>query len=115
MKRIANLKINIGLNNNPLNSTQLANKFYESDLFSNSKSKQVTSTYNNEPEGTFVIQGITNYKLSNIIDKVEGLCIVLHQECIAVIYNSNELLIYAPNTKIAKEDQLKFDINVFKS
>ncbi len=113
MKRQAFLTLNIGLENNPLTAEHIANKIFERDLFEHSTSREQLSSYEGKPERTLIIKGITNYKLSTIVDKMEGLCIALTQDCIALTYNKSELLVYAANTKIKPKDQLRFDSSIF--
>ena len=118
MKRANKLKLNIGLNNNPLLVKEILNHIKYSGIFINNleeKSDYINyrvdlSEYNNEVEQTLIIEGLTAFKLSYCVDIIERLCSVFTQDCIAAKIDNNELLIYQIGYKGEKQ---KFNNNYF--
>ena len=100
MKRISQLVLNIG--------TIEVNREKLNELFHDSDNKIMYTT-----GSTFVAQGVTNFSLSKVIDEIEDLCSVLEQDCIAMQYNNNNIIVYPKNTKISAEEQIYFNSKLF--
>lgn len=112
MKRSNELKLNIGLNNNPLLVNEILEHIKYSGIFiDNDYNYRVDlSEYNNEIEQTLIIEGLTAFKLSYCVDIIERLCSVFTQDCIAAKIDNNNLLIYQIGYKGQK---LNFDNKYF--
>ena len=112
MKRSNELKLNIGLNNNPLLVNEILKHIkYSSIYIDNEFNYRVDlSEYKNEVEQTLILEGLTAFKLSYCVDIIERLCSVFNQDCIAAIIDNNDLLIYAIGYKGQKQ---KFNNNYF--
>ena len=108
MKRNETLKINLGLENNSKSLEEIKTKLCK--LFTSFDYRIDISTYKGEKESTFIIEGRTSNSLPYCIDKLQRLCSVFTQECIAAKIHNNDLLIYAANYQGEKE---KFNTNYF--
>ena len=76
------LKINIGLNNNPLNAEQIKQMFYKNNLFEFVLFEQRKGEYKNNYEPTLLIEGQTKQTPEQIQSYIFILCTLLTQECI---------------------------------
>lgn len=105
------ITLNIGLNNNPYNHTELKNLLTIVGTVLNAR--QIDSTYNGVLEPTSVI--IIDLNLANTRDLrkwVQDLCIITMQECIAVKNDEGfEELIYNKNFR---GEMYKFSQEFFK-
>lgn len=76
------LKINIGLNNNPLNAEQIKQMFYKNNIFEFILFDETKGEYNNNYEPTIIIEGETKQTAEQIETYIFILCTLLTQECI---------------------------------
>tara|TARA_R110001599_G_scaffold70435_5_gene197493 strand:- start:211 stop:585 length:375 start_codon:yes stop_codon:yes gene_type:complete len=76
------LKINIGLNNNPLNAEQIKQMFYKNSIFEFILFEERKGEYLNNYEPTLIIEGETNQTPEQIESYIFLLCTLLTQECI---------------------------------
>ena len=76
------LKINIGLNNNPLNSEQLKQIFYKNNIFEFLIFEVAKGKYKNNYESTLIIEGETRQTAEQIQSYIFLLCTLLNQDCI---------------------------------
>ena len=84
------LKINIGLNNNPLNAEQIKQMFYKNSIFEFILFEERKGEYLNNYEPTLIIEGETNQTPEQVESYIFLLCTLLTQECIP--YTFAELL-----------------------
>lgn len=76
------LKINIGLNNNPLNAEQIKQMFYKNSIFEFILFEERKGEYLNNYEPTLLIEGETKQTPEQIESYIFILCTLLTQECI---------------------------------
>ena len=76
------LKINIGLNNNPLNAEQIKQMFYKNNLFEFILFEVAKGEYKNNYENTLIIEGETKQTAEQIQSFIFILCTLLKQDCI---------------------------------
>ncbi len=76
------LKINIGLNNNPLNAEQIQQMFYKNNIFEFILFEVAKGEYKNNYEDTLIIEGETKQTPEQIQSYIFILCTLLTQECI---------------------------------
>ena len=76
------LKINIGLNNNPLNAEQIKQMFYKNSICEFILFEERKGEYLNNYEPTLIIEGETNQTPEQIESYIFLLCTLLTQECI---------------------------------
>ena len=76
------LKINIGLNNNPLNAEQIKQTFYKNSIFEFILFEEREGEYINNYEPTLLIEGETKQTAEQIESYIFLLCTLLTQECI---------------------------------
>jgi len=76
------LKINIGLNNNPLNAEEIKQMFYKNSLFEFVLFEQRKGEFKNNYEPTLLIEGETKQTPEQIQTYIFILCTLLTQECI---------------------------------
>ena len=76
------LKINIGLNNNPLNAEQIKQMFYKNSIFEFILFEERKGEYLNNYEPTLIIEGETNQTAEQVESYIFLLCTLLTQECI---------------------------------
>jgi len=111
MKRQNNIFLNIGLKNNPIEVSEIINRLNYNGLTVNA-SMIKTSQYSGQKEKTIVIYSKCAYKLSKVIEIIENLCNVLNQDCIALKYNLNEVIVYNQFKNI---EPIKFENKYFKT
>ena len=111
MKRQNNIFLNIGLKNCPIQVSEVISRLNYTGLTVNA-SMIKTSQYNGQKEKTIVIYSNCAYKFSKVIQIIEDLCNVLNQDCIALKYNLNELIIYNQFKNI---EPIKFENKYFKT
>ena len=112
------LKINIGLNNNPLNAEQIKQMFYKNNLFEFILFEQRKGEYKNNYEPTLIIEGETKQTAEQIQSYIFVLCTLLKQDCIPfsftdLLSDDNKQinrLIYNKNYNGLKQE---FDKNYF--
>ncbi len=80
------LKINIGLNNNPLNAEQIKQMFYKNNLFEFILFEEREGEYINNYEPTLIIEGETKQTPEQIETYIFLLCTLLTQECIPFMF-----------------------------
>jgi len=80
------LKINIGLNNNPLNAEQIKQMFYKNNLFEFILFEERKGEYLNNYEPTLIIEGETKQTTEQIESYIYILCTLLTQECIPFMF-----------------------------
>ena len=112
MKRANELKLNIGLNNNPLLVKEILEHIKYSGIFIDNEFlyRVDLSEYKNEVEQTLIIEGLTSRGLVYCVDMAQRFCSLLTQDCIAAKIDNNELLIYAIGYK---GEKLKFNNKYF--
>jgi len=110
MKRSNFLKLNIGLGNNPLTKKEIEYRLNKLGI-NVKKTNIITSQYLEEKEETLSIVCNTSLKLSKTMEILENLCNSMTQECIALVYENNNILLYNPF--MTHKDKLKFNINYF--
>ena len=76
------LKINIGLNNNPLNAEQIKQMFYKNSIFEFILFEVAKGEYENNYEPTLIIEGETKQTPEQVETYIFLLCTLLTQECI---------------------------------
>lgn len=76
------LKINIGLNNNPLNAEQIKQMFYKNKIFEFILFEVAKGEYTNNYEPTLIIEGETKQTPEQVESYIFLLCTLLTQECI---------------------------------
>lgn len=76
------LKINIGLNNNPLNAEQIKQMFYKNSIFEFILFEEREGEYINNYEPTLLIEGETKQTTEQVESYIFLLCTLLTQECI---------------------------------
>jgi hypothetical protein len=76
------LKINIGLNNNPLNAEQIKQMFYKNSIFEFILFEERKGEYKNNYEPTLLIEGETKQTPEQVESYIFLLCSLLTQECI---------------------------------
>ena len=76
------LKINIGLNNNPLNAEQIKQMFYKNSIFEFVLFEERKGEYLNNFEPTLLIEGETKQTPEQVETYIFLLCSLLTQECI---------------------------------
>ena len=76
------LKLNIGLNNNPLNAEQIKQIFYKNSIFEFILFERRRGEYLTNYEPTLIIEGETKQTPEQIQSYVFLLCTLLTQECI---------------------------------
>ena len=76
------LKINIGLNNNPLNAEQIKQMFYKNSIFEFILFEERKGEYLNNYEPTLLIEGETKQTAEQVESYIFLLCTLLTQECI---------------------------------
>lgn len=114
------LKINIGLDNNPLNVEQLKQMFYKNNLFEFILFEQRQGEYKNNYEPTLIIEGETKQTPEQVEAYIFLLCTLLTQDCIPYTFadllskdkKQINKLIYNKNYNGLKQ---KFDKNYFLS
>ena len=111
MKRQNNIFLNIGLKNNPIEVSEITRRLNYNGLTVNA-SMIKTSQYNGYKEKTIVIYSNCAYKFSKVIEIIENLCTVTGQDCIALKYNLNEVIIYNQFKNI---EPIKFENKYFKT
>ena len=111
MKRENNIFLNIGLKNCPIQVDEIINRLNYNGLTVNGAMIK-TSQYNGYNEKTLVIYSNCAYKFSKVIQIIEDLCTVTNQDCIALKYNLNELIIYNQFKNI---EPIKFSNKYFKT
>ena len=77
------LKINIGLNNNPLSVEQIKQMFYKNSIFEFILFERRRGEYLTNYEPTLLIEGETKQTAEQIESYIFLLCTLLTQECIA--------------------------------
>ena len=82
------LKINIGLNNNPLNAEQIKQMFYKNNLFEFVLFEQREGEYINNYEPTLIIEGETKQTIEQIETYIFILCTLLNQDCIPFTFTN---------------------------
>ena len=82
------LKINIGLNNNPLNAEQIKQMFYKNNIFEFILFDETKGEYNNNYEPTLLIEGETKQTAEQIESYIFLLCTLLTQECIPFMFTN---------------------------
>jgi hypothetical protein len=114
MKRANELKLNIGLNNNPFLVNEILEHIKYSGIFIDNEFNHSVdlSEYKNEIEQTLIIEGLTSFKLSTCADIIERLCSVFTQDCIASKIDNNEVLIYS---ETYKGEKMQFNNDYFIS
>lgn len=80
------LKINIGLNNNPLNAEQIKQIFYKNNLFEFISFEVAKGEYINNYEPTLIIEGETKQTAEQIESYIFLLCTLLTQDCIPFMF-----------------------------
>jgi hypothetical protein len=112
MKRANELKLNIGLKNNPLLVNEILEQIKYSGIFiGNEFNHRVDlGEYKKEIEQTLIIEGSTSFKLSKCADIIERLCSVFTQDCIASKIDNNEVLIYS---ETYKGEKMQFNNDYF--
>ena len=106
------LKINIGLNNNPLNAEQIKQMFYKNNLFEFILFEQRKGEYKNNYEPTLLIEGETKQTPEQIQSYIFILCTLLTQESIPFTFtdllskDNNQInkLVYNKNYKGLKQE-----------
>tara|TARA_R110002074_G_scaffold340728_1_gene511223 strand:- start:104 stop:502 length:399 start_codon:yes stop_codon:yes gene_type:complete len=91
------LKINIGLNNNPLNAEQIKQMFYKNSifefiLFEEREGEYIYSnelTNKNSYEPTLIIEGETKQTPEQIESYIFILCTLLTQDCIPFTFTND--------------------------
>lgn len=112
MKRQNKIFLNIGLNNSGHNwDFEIIDRLNYVGL-SVKASMLKNSTYKGDKEQTLVIYSDSSYKLSKVIEIIENLCLSLNEECIALKYNLNDIIIYNP---YLETEQIKFNDKYFKT
>ena len=111
MKRQNNIFLNIGLKNNPIEVSEITRRLNYNGLTVNASIIK-TSQYNGYKEKTLVIYSNCAYKFSKVIQIIEDLCTVTKQDCIALKYNLNEIIIYNQFKNI---EPIKFSNKYFKT
>ena len=111
MKRQNNIFLNIGLKNCPIQVSEVISRLNYTGLTVNA-SMIKTSQYNGYNEQTIVIYSNCAYKFSKVIEIIENLCTVTNQDCIALKYNLNDLIIYNQFRNI---EPIKFENKYFKT
>lgn len=111
MKRQNNIFLNIGLKNCPIQVSEVISRLNYNGLTVNA-SMIKTSQYNGQKEKTLIIYSNCAYKFSKVIEIIENLCTVTNQDCIALKYNLNELIIYNQFKNI---EPIKFENKYFKT
>lgn len=89
------IKLNIGLENNPLTESDITQILWLNGFY-HMKSRIHISTYLGNPERTLIIEGSYLRNEKQFIRVIEGLCLMLTQECIAAMVNGIGALIYDP-------------------
>ena len=103
--------LNIGLNNNNktvdkiIYSLNYNGLTVEANMLTNSK-------YKDKKEPTLIIYSKSGLKLSKVINILENLCSTFNQNCIAMRYNLNELIVFNP---YKQTDKIKFNPELFKT
>ena len=108
------LKLNIGLNNNPLNAEQIKQIFYKNSIFEFILFERRRGEYLTNYEPTLIIEGETKQTPEQIQSYVFLLCTLLTQDCIPFTFedllnNDNKQvnkLVYNKNYK-----GLKYEFN----
>ena len=108
------LKINIGLNNNPLNAEQIEQMFYKNNLFEFILFEKRKGEYKNNYEPTIIIEGETKQTVEQVETYIFLLCTLLTQECIPFTFTNDlsnkqthiERLVYNKNF-----NGLKYEFN----
>ena len=80
------LKINIGLNNNPLNAEQIKQMFHKNSIFDFVLFEERKGEYLNNYEPTLIIEGETKQTAEQIETYIYILCSLLTQECIPFMF-----------------------------
>ena len=88
------IELNIGLGNNPMNFDQVVRHFGINPEFGIFHFAHKTGEYNGEQEDTVYLKGNTTLIYSYLIARIEQLCKLLTQECIAVKLNGQGILVY---------------------
>ena len=83
------LKINIGLNNNPLNAEQIKQMFYKNSIFEFILFEVAKGEYENNYEPTLIIEGETKQTAEQIESYIFILCTLLTQECIPFTFTND--------------------------
>ena len=84
------LKINIGLNNNPLNAEQIKQMFHKNSIFEFILFEERKGEYLNNYEPTLIIEGETKQTAEQVESYIFLLCTLLNQDCIP--YTFTDLL-----------------------
>ena len=108
------LRINIGLNNNPLNVEQIKQMFYKNSIFEFILFERRRGEYLTNYEPTLIIEGETKQTPEQIESYIFILCTLLTQECIPFTFtdllskenNGVNKLVYNKNYK-----GLKYEFN----
>jgi hypothetical protein len=87
---------NIGLNNNTMGSDKVVTTLIQ-EGFALSKWKIADGEYVNNTEPTVVAYGQTMMDNDQIVSVLERLCILMTQECIAVMIDGVGYLVYDPS------------------
>ena len=111
MERQNNIFLNIGLKNCPIQVDEVVSRLNYNGLTVND-SMIKTSQYNGYKEKTLVIYSKCSYKFSKVIEIIENLCTVTNQDCIALKYNLNEVIVYNQFKNIKP---IKFSNKYFKT
>ena len=83
------LKINIGLNNNPLNAEQIKQMFYKNSIFEFILFEERKGEYKNNYEPTLIIEGETKQTPEQVESYIFILCTLLTQECIPFTFTND--------------------------
>lgn len=103
------IKLNIGLENNPLTTTDITQILWLNGFY-HIKSRIHMSTYLGNPERTLAIESNYLRNEDQLIRVIKALCLMLTQECIAVTVNGVGSLVYDPTFK---GEQIKFNSEYF--
>ena len=112
--KITQLEFNIGLNNNPYKDEYEIRQILKREgfpIFDTTQSFIANGEYLGEKEPTFVITTSSTESYDKQRQKIEGLCKLFGQACIAVLFNNSKgELIYHPHYTAQK---FEFDKKYF--
>lgn len=90
-------ELNIGMDNNPLDHDGIVRHFNLNPELGVYFFAQGESEYQGKNENTMHLVGHNTLRLSYLIQRIEELCVHMHQECIAMKYNGQGIMVYNPN------------------
>lgn len=93
------LEFNIGLGNNPMDFDAIIRHFDLNPEMGAWFFGQGESTYEGKPETTVHIIAHNTLKYSYILQRVEHLCTLMEQQCIAIKINGQGILVYNPKAQ----------------